>query len=170
MSSTLDPHILIPGAWMKLWLKARIYGVLSRKLAACFSPVHISPMPNPCLVSPSRRDRMWMAGEVFRPLSLPRRSRRGLLPSHRQVVPFPDDICARLFSLASDLRFDRRDVDYGRARCCRPIFTDHACAAEKSSVQSETFKVMERRPLRAIINPAMIATWILARSKRLSAT
>ena len=29
------------------------------------------------------------------------------------------------------------------------------------SVQSETFKVMERRLLRVIINPAMIATWIL---------
>ncbi len=28
------------------------------------------------------------------------------------------------------------------------------------SPQSETFKVMERRLLRAIINPAMIATWI----------
>jgi putative membrane protein len=31
--------------------------------------------------------------------------------------------------------------------------------AERGSVQSETFKVMERRLLRAIINPAMIATW-----------
>jgi putative membrane protein len=28
-------------------------------------------------------------------------------------------------------------------------------------VQSETFKVMERRLLRAIINPAMIASWVL---------
>ncbi len=35
------------------------------------------------------------------------------------------------------------------------------CAAEPGSPQSETFKVMERRLLRAIINPAMIATWIL---------
>jgi putative membrane protein len=35
------------------------------------------------------------------------------------------------------------------------------CAAEKGSVQSETFKVMERRLLRAIINPAMIATLLL---------
>ena len=35
------------------------------------------------------------------------------------------------------------------------------CAAEVGSVQSETFKVMERRLLRVIINPAMIATWIL---------
>jgi protoporphyrinogen IX oxidase len=34
------------------------------------------------------------------------------------------------------------------------------CAAEKGSVQSETFKVMERRLLRAIINPAMIATYV----------
>ena len=33
--------------------------------------------------------------------------------------------------------------------------------AEKGSVQSETFKVMERRLLKAIINPAMIVTWVL---------
>ena len=32
--------------------------------------------------------------------------------------------------------------------------------AEPGSVQSETFKVMERRLLRAIINPAMIAAWV----------
>ena len=35
------------------------------------------------------------------------------------------------------------------------------CNAEKGSVQSETFKVMERRLLRAITNPAMIAAWVL---------
>jgi protoporphyrinogen IX oxidase len=40
------------------------------------------------------------------------------------------------------------------------LFVYH-CAAEKGSVQSETFKVMERRLLRAIINPAMIVTWLL---------
>ncbi len=40
------------------------------------------------------------------------------------------------------------------------LFVYH-CAAEQGSVQSETFKVMERRLLRAIINPAMIATWLL---------
>jgi putative membrane protein len=40
------------------------------------------------------------------------------------------------------------------------LFVYH-CAAQVGSVQSETFKVMERRLLRAIINPAMIATWIL---------
>jgi protoporphyrinogen IX oxidase len=40
------------------------------------------------------------------------------------------------------------------------LFVYH-CAAEKGSVQSETFKVMERRLLRAITNPAMIATWVL---------
>ncbi|WP_205648931.1 protoporphyrinogen oxidase HemJ [Acuticoccus kandeliae] len=34
-------------------------------------------------------------------------------------------------------------------------------AAETGSVQSETFKTMERRLLRAIANPAMIAAWIL---------
>lgn len=38
------------------------------------------------------------------------------------------------------------------------LFVYH-CAAEKGSIQSETFKVMERRLLRAIINPAMFATW-----------
>ena len=39
------------------------------------------------------------------------------------------------------------------------LFVYH-CAAEKGSVQSETFKVMERRLLRVIINPAMIAAWV----------
>ena len=39
------------------------------------------------------------------------------------------------------------------------LFIYH-CAAEKGSVQSETFKVMERRLLRGIINPAMVATWV----------
>lgn len=32
--------------------------------------------------------------------------------------------------------------------------------APKGSQQSETFKIMERRLLKAIINPAMIATWV----------
>ena len=40
------------------------------------------------------------------------------------------------------------------------LFVYH-CAAENGSIQSETFKVMERRLLRGIINPAMIATWVL---------
>jgi protoporphyrinogen IX oxidase len=40
------------------------------------------------------------------------------------------------------------------------LFVYHADAAP-GSVQSETFKVMERRLLKAIINPAMIATWVL---------
>jgi len=40
------------------------------------------------------------------------------------------------------------------------LFVYH-CDAEIGSKQSETFKVMERRLLRAIINPAMIATWVL---------
>ncbi|HUI98384.1 MAG TPA: protoporphyrinogen oxidase HemJ [Xanthobacteraceae bacterium] len=40
------------------------------------------------------------------------------------------------------------------------LFVYH-CAAEVGSVQSETFKVMERRLLRAIINPAMVLTWVL---------
>ncbi len=40
------------------------------------------------------------------------------------------------------------------------LFVYH-CEAEPGSKQSETFKVMERRLLRLIINPAMIATWLL---------
>ena len=40
------------------------------------------------------------------------------------------------------------------------LFVYHARAA-KGSELSETFKVMERRLLRGIINPAMIAAWIL---------
>ena len=36
------------------------------------------------------------------------------------------------------------------------------CEAEPGSPQSETFKIMERRLLRAIINPAMIVAWISA--------
>jgi protoporphyrinogen IX oxidase len=40
------------------------------------------------------------------------------------------------------------------------LFVYH-CAAEPGSKQSETFKVMERRLLKAIINPAMVVTWIL---------
>ena len=40
------------------------------------------------------------------------------------------------------------------------LFVYH-CDAEPGSVQSETFKVMERRLLRAIINPAMIAAFAL---------
>ena len=40
------------------------------------------------------------------------------------------------------------------------LFVYH-CAAEPGSVQSETFKVMERRLLTAIISPAMGATWLL---------
>ena len=40
------------------------------------------------------------------------------------------------------------------------LFVYHAEAAPGSE-KSETFKVMERRLLRAIINPAMIVTWVL---------
>src|ERR1043165_1524391 len=39
------------------------------------------------------------------------------------------------------------------------LFVYH-CEAEAGSKQSETFKVMERRLLRAIINPAMGVTWV----------
>src|SRR6185437_4205103 len=39
------------------------------------------------------------------------------------------------------------------------LFVYH-CDAEPGSKQSETFKVMEHRLLKAIVNPAMIATWL----------
>jgi protoporphyrinogen IX oxidase len=39
------------------------------------------------------------------------------------------------------------------------LFVYH-CGAEVGSKQSETFKVMERRLLKAIINPAMVVTWL----------
>jgi putative membrane protein len=39
------------------------------------------------------------------------------------------------------------------------LFVYHA-SAERGSAQSETFKVMERRLYRAIINPAMLVTWV----------
>jgi putative membrane protein len=45
------------------------------------------------------------------------------------------------------------------------LYVYHAQALQKGAAKgselSETFKVMERRLLRAIINPAMIAAWIL---------
>jgi len=40
------------------------------------------------------------------------------------------------------------------------LFVYH-CESEPGSKQSETFKVMERRLLKAIINPAMIVAWVL---------
>jgi putative membrane protein len=40
------------------------------------------------------------------------------------------------------------------------LFVYH-CEAPPGSPQSETFKVMERRLLRVIINPAMVLTWVL---------
>lgn len=40
------------------------------------------------------------------------------------------------------------------------LFVYH-CDAQIGSKQSETFKLMERRLLQAIINPAMAVTWIL---------
>ena len=41
---------------------------------------------------------------------------------------------------------------------CSRLFVYH-CEAEAGSRQSETFKIMERRLLRGIINPAMVASW-----------
>ncbi len=43
------------------------------------------------------------------------------------------------------------------------LFVYHA-AAKPGSELSETFKMMERRLLKLIINPAMIATWLLGLS------
>jgi putative membrane protein len=40
------------------------------------------------------------------------------------------------------------------------LFVYH-CAADIGSIQSETFKVMERRLLKVIINPAMIVAWLV---------
>ncbi len=40
------------------------------------------------------------------------------------------------------------------------LFVYH-CDAQRGSIQSETFKIMERRLLKAIMNPAMIASWVL---------
>ncbi|GJE43095.1 protoporphyrinogen oxidase HemJ [Methylobacterium soli] len=46
------------------------------------------------------------------------------------------------------------------------LFVYHAAlpAGPASAAQSATFKVMERRLLKAIMNPAMIATWIFGLS------
>src|SRR5262249_48807529 len=43
------------------------------------------------------------------------------------------------------------------------LFVYH-CTAPAGSAQSETFKIMERRLLKGIINPAMIATWVFGLS------
>jgi putative membrane protein len=40
------------------------------------------------------------------------------------------------------------------------LFVYH-CKAEPGSQQSQTFKTMERRLLKVIINPAMIVAWVL---------
>ena len=40
------------------------------------------------------------------------------------------------------------------------LFVYHS-ETPKGSIQSDTFKIMERRLLKAIINPAMIAAWVL---------
>ena len=40
------------------------------------------------------------------------------------------------------------------------LFVYH-CETPKGSIQSDTFKIMERRLLKAIMTPAMIVTWIL---------
>ena len=40
------------------------------------------------------------------------------------------------------------------------LFVYHS-EAPKGSIQSDTFKIMERRLLKALMTPAMVATWIL---------
>jgi putative membrane protein len=40
------------------------------------------------------------------------------------------------------------------------LFIYH-CGTSTGSKQSETFKIMERRLLKVIVNPAMAATWVL---------
>ena len=39
------------------------------------------------------------------------------------------------------------------------LFVYH-CTAEKGSAQAETFKVMEQRLLRYVMNPAMVVVWV----------
>jgi putative membrane protein len=41
-----------------------------------------------------------------------------------------------------------------------PRLLVYHCSAQKGSIQSETFKIMERRLLKAIALPAMVATWL----------
>lgn len=41
-----------------------------------------------------------------------------------------------------------------------PRLMVYHCSAQKGSIQSETFKIMERRLLRAIATPAMVVTWL----------
>jgi protoporphyrinogen IX oxidase len=42
-----------------------------------------------------------------------------------------------------------------------PRLMIYHCAAAKGSEKSETFKVMERRLLKAIMTPAMLVSWVL---------
>ena len=44
------------------------------------------------------------------------------------------------------------------------LFVYHVERAERGSLLDQTFQVMERRLLRAIMNPSMIATWIFGLS------
>src|ERR1700730_3609652 len=52
------------------------------------------------------------------------------------------------------------EIDWMAGMLYLPRLFVYHCAAQIGSVQSETFKVMELRLLRAIIKPAMIATWV----------
>ena len=66
----------------------------------------------------------------------------------------------QLHSLASRLPHHRGDRLDGGMLYLPRLFVYHADTAAGLRVQ-RAFKVMERRLLKAIINPAMIAVWIL---------
>ncbi len=51
-------------------------------------------------------------------------------------------------------------ISWMAGRLSLPRLFVYHCEAQIGSKQSETFKVMERRLLKAIINPAMIVTWL----------
>jgi putative membrane protein len=69
-------------------------------------------------------------------------------------VPGNADICAMFQHCRTS---GARSPRMGHSRC---TFGSNHCEAEIGSKQSETFKLMERRLLKAIINPAMMVTWI----------
>jgi hypothetical protein len=63
-------------------------------------------------------------------------------PSRRQVIPLPDDICARPFSSAPDFRFDRRDRLRSRALQLRDT---HTSCRWSMFIQNTSHAVMAQR-------------------------
>ena len=51
-------------------------------------------------------------------------------------------------------------VSWMAGMICLPLLLGYHAGLKKGSPESETFKVMERRLLRAIMTPAMVVTWI----------